>query len=124
MPERVVDFLEAVEIDEQQRERIVTALAQANRLVESVQQQAARSVQKDLGSLTDRVDGLENRIRSIAGDQRTSADELSVVQDDIDELRKRISDLERSGGAGGGALGGVAAGAGATPGAAGTGGGR
>jgi septal ring factor EnvC (AmiA/AmiB activator) len=77
--------------------------------VESVQQQAVRATQEDIASLTDRVDGLEGRINSIADDQRTSQRELSVVRDDIDELRRKISDLERSaapGGAAGGAFGG------------------
>ena len=45
-----------------------------------------------------RIDALEGRVNTIAGGQRTTESELSVVQDDIDDLRSQISDLDARGG--------------------------
>ena len=39
-------------------------------------------------------------MNTIAGGQRTTESELSVVQDDIDDLRNQVSGLERAGAAG------------------------
>ena len=41
-------------------------------------------------------------MNTIASDQRTGESELSVVQDDIDDLRSQIAGLESSGGSGSG----------------------
>jgi uncharacterized protein HemX len=67
--------------------------------VEAVQQEAAKSTEQDVATLTDRLEALEGRVNTIAGGQRTAESELSVVQDDIDELRGQISDLESAGAA-------------------------
>ncbi len=75
--------------------------------VEAVQQEAAKAAEQDVATLTDRLDALEGRVNTIAGGQRTTESELSVVQDDIDELRDQVADLESappadtSGGSGG-----------------------
>lgn len=65
--------------------------------VEAVQQEAAKSTEQDVATLTDRLEALEGRVNTIAGGQRTAESELSVVQNDIDELRSQISDLESAG---------------------------
>jgi septal ring factor EnvC (AmiA/AmiB activator) len=62
--------------------------------VEAVQQEAARAAEQDVATLTERLDALEGRVNTVAANQRTAESELSVVQDDIDELRDQISDLE------------------------------
>ena len=64
--------------------------------LESVQREAAQAAEEDVASLIDRLDALEGRLNTIAGGQRTAESELSVVQDDIEELRDQISDLERA----------------------------
>jgi septal ring factor EnvC (AmiA/AmiB activator) len=66
--------------------------------VEAVQQEAAKAAEQDVATLTDRLDAVEGRVNTIAGGQRTAESELSVVQDDIDELRDQIADLESAGG--------------------------
>ena len=70
--------------------------------VEAVQQEAAEAAEEDVATLTEQLDALEGRVNTIASSQRTSESELSVVQDDIDDLRNQISGLERSGGGGSG----------------------
>jgi uncharacterized protein HemX len=66
--------------------------------IESVQRQAATAAEDDIATLNDRLDALEGRVNTVASSQRTSDSELSVVQDDIDDLRNQISDLERTAG--------------------------
>jgi uncharacterized protein HemX len=68
--------------------------------VEAVQQEAAEAAEEDVATITDQLDALEGRVNTIAGGQRTTESELSVVQDDIDDLRNQISGLESSGGGG------------------------
>jgi septal ring factor EnvC (AmiA/AmiB activator) len=69
--------------------------------VEAVQQEASEAAEEDVATITDQLDALEGRVNTIAGGQRTTESELSVVQDDIDDLRNQISGLESSGGGGG-----------------------
>ncbi len=64
--------------------------------LESVQREAAQAAEEDVASLIDRLDALEGRLNTIASGQRTGESELSVVQDDIEDLRDQISDLERA----------------------------
>ena len=49
-----------------------------------------------MSTLTEQLDALEGRVNTIAGGQRTTESELSVVQDDIDDLRNQVSGLERA----------------------------
>ena len=44
-----------------------------------------------------RLSTLEDQVSKLRGDQSTTDDELSVVQDDIDEIRTQISDLDTGG---------------------------
>ena len=62
-----------------------------------VEQTAAEAAQEDVRSINKSVTDLEDQIRRLRTQQRSQADELSVVQDDIDDLRKQISDLESAG---------------------------
>lgn len=64
--------------------------------LESVQREAAEAAEEDVASLLDRLDALEGRLNTIAGGQRTTESELSVVQDDIEDLRSQVTDLERA----------------------------
>ena len=67
--------------------------------VEAVQQEASQAAEEDVATLTDQLDALEGRVNTIASGQRTTESELSVVQDDIDDLRTQISGLDAPGGA-------------------------
>jgi uncharacterized protein HemX len=66
--------------------------------VEAVQQETAKATEENVATITDRLDALEGRVNTIAAGQRTAESELTVVQDDIDELRSQISDLQSAGG--------------------------
>ena len=73
--------------------------------VEAVQRETAKATEENVATLTDRLDAIEGRVNTIAGNQRTAEAEIKVLQDDIDELRGQISDLESAppaGGSGGG----------------------
>jgi septal ring factor EnvC (AmiA/AmiB activator) len=69
--------------------------------VEAVQQEASEAAEEDVATITDQLDALEGRVNTIANGQRTTESELSVVQDDIEDLRDQISGLESPGGGGG-----------------------
>jgi uncharacterized protein HemX len=64
--------------------------------LESVQREAAEAAEEDVASVLDRLDALEGRVNTIAGGQRTTESELSVVQDDIEDLRTEVADIERA----------------------------
>jgi len=66
--------------------------------VEAVQQEASEAAEEDVATITDQLDALEGRVNTIANGQRTTESELSVVQDDIEDLRDQISGLESPGG--------------------------
>lgn len=66
--------------------------------VEAVQQEAAKATEENVATITDRLDALEGRVNTVAANQRTAESEISVLQDDIDELRNQISDLQSAGG--------------------------
>jgi uncharacterized protein HemX len=74
--------------------------------VEAVQQEASEAAEEDVATITDQLDALEGRVNTIANGQRTTESELSVVQDDIEDLRDQISGLESPGGGGAGPTGG------------------
>lgn len=61
--------------------------------VQGVGEEAAAAAADDVASLSSRLDDLETQVNGLAGDQRTTGGELSVVQDDIEDLRNTISDL-------------------------------
>ncbi len=64
-----------------------------------VEQSASKAAQDDVQSLSSRLSTLEDDVGKLRRNQSTTDDELSVVQDDINDLRTQISDLG-SGGSG------------------------
>jgi uncharacterized protein HemX len=62
--------------------------------VSATTQEASQATQDDISQINDSIDALEARVSTLASGQRTSDSELEVVQDDIDELRGQITDLE------------------------------
>jgi septal ring factor EnvC (AmiA/AmiB activator) len=64
--------------------------------LESVQREAAEAAEEDVASVLDRLDALEGRVNTIASGQRTTESELEVVQDDIEDLRGQVTDLENA----------------------------
>lgn len=74
--------------------------------IDAVQKEASSTAQRTVAQLNERVDALEQRMNTIASGQRTSDSKLSVVEDDINELRSQIAALERTANSGGSSLGG------------------
>ncbi len=62
----------------------------------AAEQSASEAAQEDLQSLSDRVGALEGQVSSLRDDQGTTSDELRVAEDDIEELRGQIDELESS----------------------------
>jgi hypothetical protein len=58
------------------------------------QKETANAAEEDLSSVADRLDALESRVDTVTADQRTTDSELKVVQDDIDELRTDVSNID------------------------------
>jgi polyhydroxyalkanoate synthesis regulator phasin len=70
----------------------------------AVDKSASQAAEDEVQALTGRLDQLENRIKALESEGHTTDQRLGVAEDDIDDLRKQISDLESSnagGGAGG-----------------------
>jgi uncharacterized protein HemX len=68
----------------------------------AVDKSASQAAEEQVQALTGRLDQLENRIKALETEGRTSDQRLQVVEDDIDDLRNQISDLETSASSGGG----------------------
>jgi uncharacterized protein HemX len=66
--------------------------------VEATTREATQAAEESVQSLSGQVDALEQRLSTLNATQRTSDKELSVVQDDIDDIRNQISRLQSSGG--------------------------
>ena len=62
-----------------------------------VEQSASQAAEDDVKSLSTRLTALEDQVGKLRADQGTTDDEISVVQDDIDDLRSEISDLSSAG---------------------------
>jgi uncharacterized protein HemX len=62
-----------------------------------VEQTAAEAAQEDVQSLNESIADIEDQISRLESEQRSQNNELSVVQDDIQDLRNQISDLEAGG---------------------------
>jgi uncharacterized protein HemX len=81
--------------DESASKDDVTALSEQ---VQTATQQASESAAKDLSSISQQLDELENRVSALASSQRTTESQLQVARDDIDELRSQVSSSGGSGG--------------------------
>ena len=68
----------------------------------AVEDSATRAAQEDVQSLTERVTELESDISDATSNQDSTEQQLSVLEDDIQDLRDQISDLGSDGGGGGG----------------------
>ena len=63
-----------------------------------VKSTASEAAQDDVRSLTERIAALEDDLSTAnQGDQKTEQ-QISVLQDDVQDLRDQIADLESSGG--------------------------
>ena len=62
--------------------------------VSASNKEVSQATEDTITEITDRIDALEARVSTIASSQRTSDSQLEVVQDDIDELRGQITDLQ------------------------------
>jgi uncharacterized protein HemX len=68
-----------------------------------VEQTAAQAAQEDVRSLGRRITDLEGQISRLRSQLRSQSNELSVTEDDIQDLRDQISELDTGGtGAAGG----------------------
>jgi septal ring factor EnvC (AmiA/AmiB activator) len=66
---------------------------------------ASSETQQDVESLGERVDGLEDEVDGLSSSDREIEKRLDVIEDDIEDLRQQISELD-SGSSGGGSSGG------------------
>jgi hypothetical protein len=65
--------------------------------IAGVQQSAAKAAEQDVQSLDQRLTDLEQQVSQASNDAQDNKQELSVVKQDIDDLRGQISDLKSSG---------------------------
>jgi polyhydroxyalkanoate synthesis regulator phasin len=65
--------------------------------IAGVQASATKAAQADVQSLDQRLSDLEQQVSKSSNEAQTNKQELSVAQDDIDDLRSQISDLKSSG---------------------------
>ena len=70
--------------------------------LDDVERAASQAAEEDVQSLADRIDEVEGRVSSLEEDQRTREQELTVIEDDINDLRDQVSELESAPGAGAG----------------------
>ncbi len=66
--------------------------------VAGVEQSASQAAQEEVAALGDRVSQLESQLQTLRSDQTSTDQEISVLQDDIDDLRNDISSLDTGGG--------------------------
>jgi uncharacterized protein HemX len=62
-----------------------------------VEQTAAQAAQEDVQALGQRITDLEEQISRLRSQQRSQSNELSVTEDDIQDLRDQISELDTGG---------------------------
>jgi uncharacterized protein HemX len=78
-------------------------LDQIRQEVAGVEKSASEAAEDDLAALGDRVSQLESQLQGLRSDQTSTDQEISVVQDDIEDLRNDVSALESADTGGGGA---------------------
>ena len=82
-------------------------IAELREEIAGVEDAASEAAQEDVASLSDRVAEIDSQISQIASDQESTGREISVIQDDIQDLRDQIAEAD-TGSAGGSGGGGVA----------------
>jgi septal ring factor EnvC (AmiA/AmiB activator) len=60
----------------------------------SVEEAASQAAEEDVESISQRISDLEDRITGFTQDQNSVDQKISVLQDDIQDLRDQISDIE------------------------------
>jgi septal ring factor EnvC (AmiA/AmiB activator) len=71
--------------------------------IATVEESAGQVTDEDLDTVTDRVSAVEDRIATLTEDKNSTEQQLSVIKDDIQDLRDQIADLD-TGTAGGAAV--------------------
>ncbi len=69
-------------------------LKQLRSEVAGVEESASTAADDELADLGDRVSELESQVRSLRSDQDGSAKEISVLQDDVADLREEVANQE------------------------------
>lgn len=69
--------------------------------VAEVQRSASKAADDEISALSDRVDSLEPQLQSLRSDQTATDQRLSVIEDDIADLRDEISKVASSANDGG-----------------------
>ena len=69
-------------------------LAELRDEVAGVEKSASQAAQDDVAALGDRISQLESAVTDLRADQTATDREISVVQDDISDLRNDVSALE------------------------------
>ena len=64
--------------------------------VDSATRSASNAAEDDVAELDDRVSEIEAQIEAIRSDQGSTSRELSVVQDDVEDLRDQIDAVEQA----------------------------
>jgi len=62
----------------------------------AVEETASQAAQEDVQSLTQRISGLEDEIAAATQGDESAEQKLTVIEDDIQDLRDQIADLEAS----------------------------
>ena len=62
--------------------------------VSSVQESATEAADEGIATLSDRVDELESQLGALRSDKTSADQRLSVIEDDIGDLRNDISRIE------------------------------
>jgi vacuolar-type H+-ATPase subunit I/STV1 len=62
--------------------------------VASLEESAGQVTDEDLDAVTERVSALEDRIGALTEDRSSTEQQISVIEDDIQDLRDQIADLE------------------------------
>jgi septal ring factor EnvC (AmiA/AmiB activator) len=71
--------------------------------IASLEESAGQVTEEDLDTVTQRISALEDQIGTLTDDRRSTEQRISVIQDDIQDVRDQIADLESGAGAGGSA---------------------
>jgi len=70
--------------------------------IAGVEDSATRAAEDDVQSVTERIGELETEVAEATSTQDDNDQQLSVLEDDIQDLRDQIADLDSDGGGGGG----------------------
>ena len=59
--------------------------------ISGVEEQASQAAQQDVASLSEQIDELEQRVDRISSDSQATDNRISVIEDDIEDLRNEVS---------------------------------